>query len=71
MKKEKKEEAKEGKEGETKKKKDPKAEEVEEKLKVKIAESKLTPQMKYKHPLTASQEIGWMNAQVVTNNQRN
>lgn len=49
---------------EEKKKKDPKTEEVEEKLRTKITESKLTPQMKYKHPVTASQEIGWVGAEV-------
>ena len=49
-----------------KKKKDPKAEEVEEKLRTKITESKLTPQMKYKHPVTASQEIGWIGCEVLS-----
>lgn len=49
-----------------KKKKDPKIEEVEEKLRSKITESKLTPQLKYKHPMTASQEIGWIGSDVVT-----
>ena len=47
-----------------KKKKDAKTEEVEEKLRTKITESKLTPQMKYKHPVTASQEIGWVGSEV-------
>ena len=39
--------------------KDPKTVEVEEKLRAKIIESQLTPKMKYKTPVTASQEIGW------------
>ena len=55
---------KKDKEEDAKKKKDPAAEEVEERLRVKITESKMTPQMKYKHPKTASQEIGWMNSEV-------
>ena len=52
-----------------KKKKDPKIEEVEEKLRTKITESKLTPQMKYKHPKTASQEIGWIGSEVGADNE--
>ena len=52
------------KEEDDKKKKDPKVEEIEEKLRSKITESKLTPKMKYKHPMTASQEIGWISSQV-------
>lgn len=47
-----------------KKKKDPKTEEIEERLRTKIIESKLTPHMKYKHPVTASQEIGWVGCEV-------
>lgn len=47
-----------------KEKVDPKVQEMEDKLKAKIIESTLTPKMKYKHPVTASQEIGWINAQV-------
>lgn len=61
----KKDEKKDGKEEDAKKKKDAAREEVEEKLRVKITESKMTPQMKYKHPKTASQEIGWMNSEVI------
>lgn len=52
------------------KKKDPKVEEVEEKLRTKITESKLTPQMKYKHPVTASQEIGWIGSEVDPSDQK-
>jgi hypothetical protein len=51
-------------EEDNKKKKDPATEEVEEKLRVKINESKMTPQMKYKHPKTTNQEIGWINSDV-------
>lgn len=59
-----KKEEKKDKEEYANRKKDPAAEEVEGKLRVKITESKMTPQMKYKHPKTASQEIGWMNSDV-------
>ncbi len=38
--------------------------EIEDKLKAKIIESHLTPKMKYKHPVTASQEIGWVPSEV-------
>ena len=51
-------------EEEDKKKVDPKVLEVEEKLKNKIIECHLTPKLKYKHPMTASQEIGWVNSKV-------
>lgn len=61
---------KDKKEEDEKKKKDPKIEEVEEKLRAKITESKLTPQMKYKHPVTASQEIGWIGNEVAIDNEK-
>ena len=48
-----------------KKKKDPRVAEIEDNLKSKIVESQLTPKMKYKHPVTASQEIGWLDGRVV------
>ena len=42
-----------------------------EKLKAKILESQLKPKMKYTKPVTAAQEIGWINAEKFKHNCQN
>jgi len=44
---------------------------MEVKLKTKILEAQLTPKLKYKKPVTTSQEIGWLSSEKFNKNFQN